>query len=371
MASLSGGSEWEERYSRQIRFAPIGFEGQRLLDSSSALIVGCGALGASLAQHMARAGVGHIVIADRDYVERSNLQRQMLFDEVDAEQALPKAAAAAEKLRRINSAIRIDAHVSDVNRHNVEMLAEGVQLILDGTDNAATRLLLSDTAFRLGIPFLYGGVVGTQGMSAVLVPGVTACLRCLIGDEASVLEGDSCDTAGVLAAAVEWVASLQAIEAVKWLTGNRDAIRDTWLSADLWHYRVRGSRLPTGTAACVHCGATAETESRASGERRPSSGNGSALPAIEPAATVLCGRDSVQVSLGKELDMPQLREWLQGQGCRLQANRYLLKAHLPQGERLVLFPDGRVLVQGTSDAARAEELCRHYVMVCSIGGVKR
>ncbi|MCU6710413.1 ThiF family adenylyltransferase [Paenibacillus sp. J5C_2022] len=367
MGSLTGGSGWKERYSRQIRFAPIGVEGQRSLDFSSALIVGCGALGASLAQHMARAGVGRIVIADRDYVEPSNLQRQVLFDEADAEQALPKAAAAAEKLQRINSAIRIDAHVSDVSRHNVEKFADGVQLILDGTDNAATRLLLSDAAFRQGIPFLYGGVVGAQGMSAVLVPGETACLRCLIGGEASALEGDSCDSVGVLAAAVEWVASLQAIEAVKWLTGNREAVRGTWLSADLWDYRVRESRLPGGTPSCPHCGVAAEVERRGIGGGK-TYGSG---PAMEPAATVLCGRDSVQVTLGVELDMPLLRESLQRRGCRLQANKYLVKAYLPQGERLVLFPDGRVLVQGTSDVAGAEDLCRHYVTEYSIGGMKR
>ncbi|MFD1953698.1 ThiF family adenylyltransferase [Paenibacillus thailandensis] len=418
----------DERYSRQIRFAPIGHAGQRRLGESAVLIVGAGALGASLAQHLTRAGVGEIRLADRDYVEPSNLQRQMLFDESDAEAALPKAAAAAAKLRRINGEVSVVPYVTDVNSRTVGPLIDGADLVLDGTDNAATRLLLSDECFRRGIPLLYGGVTGSAGMCATLLPGRTACLRCLIGGEEAE-EGETCDTAGVISPAVDLVASLQAAEALKLLTGNEDALRNTWISADLWPFRLRESQLPAGNGRCPHCspgrgaerGQRLEAERRsattaaapvpggpanaghAEGEgrsasdaqaRRPGSGaaaagyaagtvpmrqsggaaasagyaperafgrtNGSGAPAPLQAVT-LCGRDTVQLTLAAPLPLEAARTELERKGCRLTANPYLLRAELPVGQRLVLFPDGRVLVQGTTDAGEAAALCGAYL----------
>ncbi|EXX87411.1 thiamine biosynthesis protein ThiF, partial [Paenibacillus darwinianus] len=211
-AGTGNDAGWSDRYSRQIRFAPIGEGGQRRLGEAAVLIVGAGALGASLAQHMVRAGVGLVRLADRDYVEPSNLQRQVLFDEEDARRALPKAVAAARRLRGINSAVTIEEHVTDVGRQEAAALAAGVELVLDGTDNAAARLALNDACYSQGIPFLYGGVTGAQGMSATFVPGETACLRCLIGGEDAGGDGATCDTAGVISPAVELIAALQAGE---------------------------------------------------------------------------------------------------------------------------------------------------------------
>ncbi|MCA0755001.1 ThiF family adenylyltransferase [Paenibacillus sp. N4] len=344
---------WADRYSRQIRFAPIGEQGQRKLADACVLIVGVGALGASLAQHMVRAGVGEVRLVDRDFVEPSNLQRQMLFDEADALAVLPKAVAAANKLRVINSGVKVTAEVAEVGRGNAERLAAGTQLVLDGTDNAKTRVLLSDVCYRLGIPFVYGGVAGAGAMSAVLIPGETSCFRCLIGADEHEQEADTCDTVGVLAAAVEFTAALQAAEAVKWLTGNRAAMRGTWLSADLWSFRVREAALPKGRAACAYCGqphGAAAAAGQADSE------------GPEMVSALLCGRDSVQVTLGRALDLSRLECRLRERGCALTVNRYLVKAVLQDGVSLVLFPDGRVLVQGTHDAGRAVELCKEYIL---------
>ncbi|MBD3920053.1 ThiF family adenylyltransferase [Paenibacillus sp. PR3] len=335
-----------DRYSRQIRFGPIGSDGQKRLRAARVLIVGTGALGASLAQHMTRAGVGIVRLADRDYVEPSNLQRQMLFDEEDARNAAPKAVAAARKLKRMNGGVRIEAHVVDVSKRTLGPLLEGVDLVLDGTDNAATRLALSDACFRLGIPLIYGGVTASEGMSAALIPGRTACLRCLIGDSAADDGADTCDTVGVISPAVEFVAALQAAEALKWLCGNREAMRGTWVTADIWSFRVREMKLPSGSPRCSCCGTAASTAA----DRRYDD-----TPAIE--AAVLCGRDSVQVTLGGAIALDAIRPLLEEQGCSLTVNPYLTKAELPDGKRLVLFSDGRVLVQGTSDAGEAIRLC--------------
>ncbi|WP_261800141.1 ThiF family adenylyltransferase [Paenibacillus sp. PAMC21692] len=368
---------WRERYSRQIRFAPIGEAGQLRLREASVLIAGCGALGASLAQHMARAGVGRLVIVDRDYVEPSNLHRQSLFDEEDARKVLPKAKAAETKLRRINGETIIEAHVADMGYHNVGIFAADADLILDGTDNAATRLLLCDEAFRLGIPFIYGGATASQGMSAMLVPGRTACLSCLIGEEDGAEEGDSCDTRGVLSATVEFVAALQTAEAVKWLTGNKESVRGTWLNADVWNFAVQEYKLPSGVASCGKCGCqarsnSAELHSVEIGLRQPLQDSDDVnFPDNRDResrlhgrrSTALCGRDTVQVTMGFALELEREIKYLERLGCGVTINPYLVKAELPSPctEKLVLFPDGRVLVQGTSDMAEAERICDEYL----------
>jgi len=331
-----------ERYSRQVRFAPIGRAGQEKLGNSRVLIVGMGALGSAIAQHLARAGVGRIAFVDRDVVELSNLQRQQLCDEEDARQMLPKAEAAARKLARINSEIELAPLVGDVTPRNAEALLAGVDLVLDGTDNIATRLLISDVCFKRGVPFVYGGAIASRGMSAVFVPGRTCCLRCLIGRPEAT--GESCETVGVLGMTADVTASLQAVEALKWLSGNRDAVQGTMITFDLWDRRFRELPLPPPDPACPVCS-----------RRR--------FPALEEDAedaVVLCGRNMVQVRTEGTFDLDVWAERL-APFARIERNAFLLRASLAEGETLVLFPDGRVLVRGTGDPGRARSLVARYI----------
>lgn len=366
-----------ERYSRQIRFAPIGQSGQRKLGDAGVLIVGAGALGASLAQHMVRAGVGFVRLVDRDYVELSNLHRQTLFDEEDARAALPKAVASAAKLRRMNGTVRVEALVADVGKHNAESLLMGVDLMLDGTDNAETRLLLSDACFGHGVPFVYGGVAGASGMSALLVPGQHVCLRCLLGDDepsAGDDTGPTCETAGVIAPAVELVAALQAAEALKWLSGNRNSLRNTWLTVDVWDFSLKEWRLPPARDRCPHCGSGSADLSRASENRTVGevlSASSRVIGAREEEDTmsaslgnpvVLCGRDTMQMNLGHALALAEWESRLAVRGCEITAsNGYLIRAVTAEGERIVIFTDGRALLQGAGGTARAEQIYRVYM----------
>jgi len=361
-----------ERYSRQIRFAPIGEAGQRKLCDAGVLIVGAGALGASLAQHMVRSGVGFVRLVDRDYVEISNLHRQTLFDEEDARSALPKAVAAAAKLRRMNSGARIEALVADVGLRNAESLLIGVDLALDGTDNAETRLLMSDACFAHGVPFVYGGVAGSGGMSAMLVPGKHVCLRCLLGEEAaSDADGGAitCDTIGVIAPAVELIAGLQAVEALKWLTGNVHALRDTWISADVWNLSLKEWKLPRPRESCVHCGSGHHLERLNEAARVVPQARSIAWeverreqPLEEAQAVVLCGRDTVQWTLRSTARLSEWEGRLSGRGCEITAsNAYLIRALTAEGVRIVLFADGRSLIQGAGGIERAEQIYRSYL----------
>lgn len=333
-----------ERYSRQMRFAPIGAAGQEKLGASGVLIVGMGALGAVLANHMVRAGVGLVRFADRDYVEKSNLQRQMLYDEDDAAAGLPKAVAAERKLSRINSDVRLEPIVADVTAENVEPLLRGVDVVLDGTDNFRTRLLLNDACYKHGVPFVYGGAVSSQGMSAVFLPGETSCLRCLIGSDPDG-GGQTCDTIGVISPIVDIVASFQAVEALKLLVGAADARRKSLLSLEIWRHQLFDMKLPPSKPDCPTCGA------------RPGYPS---LDVEESETTTLCGRDTVQVRSPKPFDLDRLAAAL-APICAVERNPFLLRAALPEGERLVLFPDGRALVQGTEDIARAKSLFDRYI----------
>ncbi|WP_276353382.1 ThiF family adenylyltransferase [Cohnella caldifontis] len=331
------------RYSRQMLFKPIGPEGQRKISSSRVLVVGMGALGTVLASHMVRAGVGMVRMVDRDYVELSNLQRQMLYDEDDAAAALPKAMAAERKLARVNSDVKLEAVVSDVTALNAEQLLDGIDLVLDGTDNFRTRLLLNDACFKRGIPFVYGGAVSAQGMTAMLIPGETCCLRCLIGSGDG-SGGQTCDTVGVIAPIVDIVASYQAVEALKYLVGDAEARRGGLLSLEVWFYQSMNLKLPGPKKDCPTCGR----------REYPS------LAASEDEASTLCGRDTVQIRGGRPLDLEAWERRL-APVCAVSRNPFLLRAELPEGERLVLFPDGRVLVQGTEESARARTLYDRYI----------
>lgn len=332
-----------------MRFAPLGEQGQQRLSQSKALLCGCGALGSTIANLLVRAGVGALRIVDRDFVELSNLQRQSLFDEADAKNGTPKAIAAAEKLRLINSTVTIEPIVADVESANVERFCEGVDLILDGTDNFETRFLLNDAAVMLGIPWIYGGCVGAEGRSMTIVPGETACLRCLMPDCPGPGSVTTCESAGILGATVGVIASFEAAEALKILSGNRAAISRGLLVVDLWknEFRqidVRQLREQVDCPACKH-GQYAWLSNRAASR-----------------AAVLCGRNAVQLSppeMAAAVSLDELAERLAGVGPIVR-NQFLLRLKVENCE-LTIFADGRAIVSGTDDASVARALYAKYI----------
>ncbi|OIJ22182.1 thiamine biosynthesis protein ThiF [Anaerobacillus alkalidiazotrophicus] len=333
------------RYSRQILFQPIGEEGQKILASKKVLIVGMGALGTVLANHLVRAGVGHVRFADRDYVEKSNLQRQMLFDEDDVLEALPKAVAAEKRLKKINSDVIVEGIVTDVTLKNIDDLMDSVDLVLDGTDNFQTRFLINDACYKVGVPFVYGGAVSSRGMSAIFIPGVTPCLRCFIGSGNST--GQTCDTIGVISPVVDIVASFQIIEALKYLTGNHDVQRKSLITFDVWKHHIYEMNFSKKKDTCPTC----------SLKEYPS-----LQDANEQAVTSLCGRETVQINMGHRLDLDEWAAKL-SKVAEITKTPFLLRVHLKEGEKLVLFPDGRTLVQGTEDIIRAKNLYARYIGV--------
>lgn len=340
------------RYARQMIHPAIGEEGQRALAAARVLLVGCGALGTHIADTLARAGVGFLRIVDRDFVELHNLQRQILFDEGDLEEGdpehgRPKALAAAAKLRRINSTIAVEPLVDDVNAGNIAALSADVGLLIDGTDNFETRYLLNDAAARAGKPWVYGGVLATHGMTMTIVPGETACLRCVFPDPPPPGAAPTCDTAGVLGPAVALVAALEAAEALKLLLGAHDALNRTLLAVDIWHLSF--DRLPVPrNPSCPACG---------DGPRD--------YPFLEYAAssrtTTLCGRNAVQITVSPAaaLALPDLAERLRPAGT-VSFNEHLLRFR-PEGYELVIFPNGRAIVHGTDDPATARSLYARYI----------
>lgn len=336
-----------ERYSRQMRFAPIGESGQRALLESRVLLVGLGALGSVLANVLARAGVGHLRIVDRDFLELSNLQRQVLYDEDDVAAGLPKAIAAAAKLRRINSQVTIEPIVADVAPDNAERLAEGVHLLLDGTDNFETRFLLNDLAHRRGIPWVYGGCIGAEGQTMTILPGETACLRCVIPDAPPPGTTATCDTAGILGPIVEVIASIEAAEALKILSGHREAINRGLILIDLWDNTLRQVSLDRlqqdGCPAC-----RGEEFPWLEGKRRSHT-------------AVLCGRNAVQLSHpgGAVLALEELERRLAGVG-NVQRNAYLLRLTVAPYS-ITVFQDGRAIIHGTDDVATARAVYARYV----------
>jgi len=337
-----------ERYSRQIRFTPLGIPGQQRLSAGRALVVGCGALGSVIASTLARSGVGFLRIVDRDFLETNNLQRQVLFDEADVAAGLPKAIAAAEKLRAINSQITIEPLVTDVHHANVLELVESIDVIVDGTDNFETRMLLNDVALRRDIPWVYGGCLGAEGQTMTILPHETPCLRCLMRDAPPPGSTPTCDTAGILAAIVNIIASLQANEALKILSGNRGAINRCLTVIDIWDNRLRHVNLDALLAAkdCPAC--TGQEYPWLNGERVSHS-------------AVLCGRNAVQISppAGGTVKLDALSEKLRPFGS-VTHNRYLLRAQV--GDFLLtVFPDGRAIIGGTDDIATARGVYAKYI----------
>jgi molybdopterin-synthase adenylyltransferase len=335
------------RYARQIRFTALGEEGQRRLQQSKALLCGCGALGSTIANLLVRAGVGTLRIVDRDFVELGNLQRQSLFDEADAATALPKAVAAADKLRKINSTVVVEPLVADVGPTNIRRFCDGIDLILDGTDNFETRLLLNDAALKFSIPWVYGGCVGAEGQSMTILPSQTACLRCLMPECPQPGAAATCETAGILGPIVGVIASIEAAEAIKILSGNRDSISRRLTVVDLWQNEIRQidvSRLreQVDCPACKH------------GDYSWLSGRSLSRTAV------LCGRNSVQLShLDASISLDELAQKLEGVG-QLTWNEYLFRLKVENYE-LTIFPDARVVISGTDDVSVARAIYAKYV----------
>jgi molybdopterin-synthase adenylyltransferase len=332
---------------RQTRFAPLGEEGQRQLMKGRALVCGCGALGSTIANLLARAGVGFLRLVDRDFVELNNLQRQVLFDEADAAAGTPKAVAAADKLRCINSSIVVEPVVADVNPANVEKLCVGIDVILDGTDNFETRFLLNDVAVKNGLPWVYGGCVGAEGQTMTILPGETPCLACLMETCPAWGSTATCDTAGILGPIVGAIASMQAMEAIKILSGNHAAVSKTLTAVDLWQGRVRQIDVAKlrETADCPVC---KRREFRYLAGREGS------------RTAVLCGRNSVQITQpAAALSLEDLAGRLASH-FELVKNAYLIRFRAESHE-ITLFADGRAIITGTDDVATARSIYAKYV----------
>ena len=337
-----------ERYSRQMLFAPIGVDGQKRLKHSVVTLVGCGALGSVIANTLVRAGIGALKVIDRDFIEINNLQRQVLFDEHDISQNLPKAEAAVRKLRRVNSSVEIEAEVADFNPSNAVAYCVGADLILDGTDNLETRFLINDVAVKHGLPWVYGACIGAEGLVMPIIPGRTACLRCVWHEPPPPGTTPTCDTVGVLASIVGMVAGFQAQEAMKILCGREDELCDGLTTIDAWSGRLHRvdmrPALDQGDCVCCKQGRYEFLE----GDR-------------VAAATTLCGRNAVQI-----LPLVDVEVRLKSVFGRLPArskpkvNEYMLKFAL-DGYGVTLFADGRAIVQGTSDPAEARGFLAKYV----------
>ncbi len=341
-------SAQREKYSRQILFGEIGEQGQERLLSGSAVVVGCGALGTVAANLLVRAGVGRVRIIDRDFVEASNLQRQMLFEETDARDALPKAVAAERRLRAINSDCAVEGIVADLTPHNALECLAGFSVILDGTDNFETRLLLNDAAVSMGIPWIYAAAVGSYGVSMTVRPGKSACLACLLEDPekgAGTRAEDTCDTVGVLNAAAAVIASMQAAEAIKLLAGKPEGVSGRLTSCDVWTGKFQSIRVRPNPGC------------RACARRELIYLDGKAQPAI-----TMCGRDSVQIhERNRKLDLDALAHRLSnGSAGAVRHNDFLLRFRVTPYE-MTIFADGRAVIKGTQDPAVARSLYSRYV----------
>ena len=333
----------QERYSRQVLFSGVGPEGQARLDSAHVAVVGVGATGAAAAALLARAGVGTLTLIDRDFVEESNLQRQVLFDEADARDSRPKADAARRKIAAFNSEIEIHAHVADLVPGNIHELLQGAGIVLDATDNFETRYLLNDYAVEQSKPWIYAAAVGSYAATMNIIPGETACLACIFPQPPGGAV-ETCDTAGILNTAVNLAASIQVTEALKWIVGARDKIRRSLLSCDVWTSEWTEISAAAPRPNCAVCGQHDFAHLR--GEGRPH--------------ITLCGRNSVQIhERSRPIDLAAMEARLRPHGSVLR-NDMLLR--FQRGDHtLTLFADGRAIIQGTTDIAVARTLYARFV----------
>jgi molybdopterin/thiamine biosynthesis adenylyltransferase len=334
---------FSERYSRQILFPPIGEAGQEQLAKTRIALVGCGATGSALASLLSRAGIGCLRLIDRDYVEPSNLQRQVLFDEADAAESLPKAIAAARKIVSFNSEITVEPHVADLTPDNAEDLLADVDIMLDGTDNFETRYLINDFAVSENLPWIYAAGVASYAVTMTILPGETACLACIFPDSPRGLV-ETCDTSGILNSAVNFVASVAATEAMKLAVGARDKLRRTLLSYDVWTNDYASVKTDKPRADCRCC--QQRDFVHLAGEGRPH--------------ISMCGRNSVQIhERQRPIDFTDMTKRLAPHGT-VKHTEFLLKFwHDPY--EMTLFPDGRAIIKGTTDTAIARSLYARYV----------
>jgi adenylyltransferase/sulfurtransferase len=348
MASDSEESPLLDRYSRQVRFPALGAAGQKKLLASRVTICGCGALGTVLANHLVRAGVGRVRIVDRDFIETHNLQRQVLFDEQDVLDNLPKAEAAARKLRVINSAVEVEPIVTDIDHTNILGLVGDADLILDGTDNFETRYLINDAAVKLGKPWIFGGVIGSEGQTMTIRPGQTPCIRCLIETSPPPGMTPTCETAGVLGPAVAVIASFEAVEAIKLLAGAFDALNKELIMVDVWDWSFRRLKVAglLGKVDCPCC------------QQRNFEWLDGALGSH---TTTLCGRNAVQIAIRRSepLSFPELVTRLSALGD-VRYNAFMLR-FATEGHEFTVFPDGRAIIKGTNDIAKARTLYAQFV----------
>ena len=337
-----------DRYSRQVRFAPLGPAGQARLAAGRAVIVGCGALGSVVAVSLVRAGVGHVRLIDRDLPELSNLPRQVLFDEADVKAGLPKTVAAQRHLEAINSGATVEAIVADLRALNCADLLSDADVIVDGTDNFEARFLINDFSCRTGVPWVYGGAIGGEGRVMTVLPGRTACLRCLVPDPPAPGVLPTCDTAGILGPTAMVVGAVESVEAIKVLVGATDRVGNRLFVGDLWEGVWRSIDLsPLSQEGCATC-------------------RGGDYPWLEGRVArrtaVLCGRDAVQVaSSGVDgVDLPALAIRLAAVGS-VTANRWLLRVEVEPGIVLSVFADGRAIVAGTREEAKARAIVARYL----------
>jgi adenylyltransferase/sulfurtransferase len=335
-----------DRYSRQILFSGIGSEGQSRLAQSRILIIGCGALGTAQAESLARAGVGTLRIVDRDFIEFSNLQRQTMFTESDAAERLPKVVAAANHLREINSEIVVEPEIADVNYSNVERLIRNCDLVIDGTDNFATRYLINDACVKHRVNWIYGAAVGSYGVTMTIRPGQTPCLRCIFPEAPPAASAPTCDTAGVIMPIINIVAAIQVTEALKMLTGQVDNLHHSLMQFDVWRNEWRRISVGQPVATCMTCGAHKfESLENGSGE----------------FAAVLCGRQAVQISPSHpvQVDLSELSKRLSIAGD-VKTNDYLLRFRTGEFE-MTVFQDARSIIRGTDDVATARSLYAKFI----------
>jgi adenylyltransferase/sulfurtransferase len=348
MAFVANPADPLDRYSRQVRFPGMGEAGQRRLMSSRVTLCGCGALGTVLANHLVRAGVGHVRIVDRDFIETHNLQRQILFDEQDVADNLPKAEAAARKLRTINSQVTIEPVVTDIDHTNILDLVGDADLILDGTDNFETRYLINDAAVMLDKPWIFGGVIGSEGQTMTIRPGVTPCMRCVIETSPPPGMTPTCETAGVLGPAVAVIASFEAVEALKLLAGAHDALNNELIMIDLWDWSFRRLKI-AGLLGKVDCPCCRRREfAWLEGQ-------------LGSHTTTLCGRNAVQIATRRNepLDFAEMSHRLAPLG-EVRHNAFMLR-FATEGYEFTVFPDGRAIIKGTNDIPKARTLYSQFV----------
>ncbi|MEP7338973.1 MAG: ThiF family adenylyltransferase [Acidobacteriota bacterium] len=335
-----------ERYSRQILFSGIGKEGQQRLAESHAVLIGCGALGAMHAEMLARAGVGRLRLIDRDFIEASNLHRQIAYSERDVAERLPKAVAAVARINQINSEVQAEAVVKDVNYSNIEDLISDADIVLDGADNFEVRFLLNDAAVKLGKPWVYGAAVGAYGVQMTIIPNETPCLRCVFPEMPPPGTSPTCDTAGVILPIIAAISAYQVAEAIKVLTGQFDKLHGSLLQFDLWQNQFTRLKLRERMADCPTCQQRKFEFLTARGGQ---------------LVTTLCGRNAIQITpaVSHQVDLAELADQLRNAG-EVSYNRYLLKLKTSQHE-ITVFADARSVIKGTDDPNVARSLYARYI----------